>query len=198
MKDFLQAIANRRSIYTLSAESTITDERIEEILTTAVLNGPTYYNSQSSRAVLLLGANHAKLWQIVLDTLRPMVAPDKFGNTEKKIATFAAGYGSILFFDDTDVTSHFMEEYPTYRDTFPGWALQHNGMLQYAVWAALEAEGLGASLQHYNPLIDTAVQNEWNLPKSWQLLAQMPFGKPTALPAPKEKEPIETRMKIFK
>ena len=28
------------------------------------------------------------------------------------------------------------------------------GMLQLAVWTALAEKGLGASLQHYNPLID--------------------------------------------
>lgn len=26
-------------------------------------------------------------------------------------------------------------------------------MIQFAVWTALETEGLGASLQHYNPII---------------------------------------------
>lgn len=198
MKDFLQAITERRSVYTISAESPIADSRIEEIVGTALLNGPTYYNSQSSRVVLLLGQHHQRLWQIVLDTLRPMVAPELFGTTEKKIAGFAAGYGSLLFFDDTAVTKHFIKEYPTYKETFPTWAQQHNGMLQYAVWTALETEGLGASLQHYNPLINQAVQTEWSLPETWELIAQMPFGKPTAMPEPKQKEPLETRMKIFK
>ena len=32
-------------------------------------------------------------------------------------------------------------------------------MLQLVVWTALEAEGLGATLQHYNPLIDDEVGN---------------------------------------
>ena len=30
-------------------------------------------------------------------------------------------------------------------------------MIQFAVWCALTAAGLGANLQHYNPAIDEAV-----------------------------------------
>ena len=36
--------------------------------------------------------------------------------------------------------------------------------------------GLGANLQHYNPLIDEAVAKEWNLPESWKLRGQLVFG----------------------
>lgn len=32
-----------------------------------------------------------------------------------------------------------------------------HGMAEYATWLALTEAGLGASLQHYNPLIDEAV-----------------------------------------
>ena len=71
-------------------------------------------------------------------------------------------------------------------------------MLQFAVWTALEDEGLGASLQHYNPLIDDDVRAEWNLPASWRLLGQMPFGKPGGVPGPKDFLPIEDRVKVIK
>lgn len=71
-------------------------------------------------------------------------------------------------------------------------------MLQFAVWTLLELEGLGASLQHYNPLIDEAVKAEWNMPEGWRLIAQMPFGNPTAEPGEKDFQPIEERVKVFK
>ncbi|NFV72581.1 nitroreductase, partial [Clostridium botulinum] len=38
--------------------------------------------------------------------------------------------------------------------------------------------GFGASLQHYNELIEEDVKKEWNIPNNWKLIAQMPFGKP--------------------
>ena len=72
------------------------------------------------------------------------------------------------------------------------------GILQFIVWTALEAEGLGASLQHYNPLIKPQVLSTWNIPSSWQLIAQMPFGTPSAPAGEKTFEPVEgVRFKVF-
>lgn len=34
-------------------------------------------------------------------------------------------------------------------------------------WVALVDKGLGANLQHYNPVIDEAVAKEWNIPSNW-------------------------------
>ncbi|WP_235899137.1 hypothetical protein [Suipraeoptans intestinalis] len=36
--------------------------------------------------------------------------------------------------------------------------------------------GIGASLQHYNPVIDDMVRERYKLPKTYRLVAQMPFG----------------------
>ena len=71
-------------------------------------------------------------------------------------------------------------------------------MLQYIVWTALSNEGLGATLQHYNPLINAQVAAAWNVPESWTLVAQMPFGKPAAPAGDKTFEPVEdVRFKVF-
>jgi predicted oxidoreductase (fatty acid repression mutant protein) len=59
-------------------------------------------------------------------------------------------------------------------------------------------EGLGVSLQHYNPIIDEEVKKQWNIPGSWKLIAQMPFGKPTAAPDEKEIKPLDERVKVYK
>lgn len=69
-------------------------------------------------------------------------------------------------------------------------------MHQLVVWTALESEGLGASLQHYNPLIDDEVKKEWNVPSNWKLIAQMPFGNPTMIPREKEFQPLDERVKF--
>lgn len=71
-------------------------------------------------------------------------------------------------------------------------------MIQYILWTSLEIEGCGASLQHYNPLIDESIQFEWNVSKSWNLLAQMPFGKPIVPPQEKDFMSLDERVKIFK
>ncbi|PFY14456.1 nitroreductase, partial [Bacillus toyonensis] len=50
----------------------------------------------------------------------------------------------------------------------------------------------------YNPLIDDEVKQEWNVLANWKLIAQMPFGNPTATPGEKEFQPLEERVKFHK
>lgn len=65
------------------------------------------------------------------------------------------------------------------------------------VWTALEQDGLGASLQHYNPLIDEGIRKIWDISPKWELKAQLVFGKPTGQPDEKMFQPLEDRLKIF-
>jgi predicted oxidoreductase (fatty acid repression mutant protein) len=58
-------------------------------------------------------------------------------------------------------------------------------MLQFALWTSFVAEGLGANLQHYNPLIAEKVAAEWKVPPIWKLNAQLVFGGRTAPADPK-------------
>jgi predicted oxidoreductase (fatty acid repression mutant protein) len=162
-----------------------------------VLHTPSPFNCQSARLVLLLGEHHDKLWDITKETLRPLVAADKFAATEDKINSFRNGCATVLFFEDQTVVKGLQESFPLYADRFPAWSLQSSGMHQFVVWTALEIEGFGASLQHYNPLIDAAVKRQWNLPEEWLLHAQMPFGKPTTAPGAKEFKPLADRFKVF-
>ncbi len=198
MMGFWDAIKNRHSIYGLSNEEIVPRERIEEILRDTLNHMPSTYNVQSTRFVLLFGEDHKALWEITLDELKKLTTPERFVQTTSKVnGSFASGYGTILFFEDQAATDELIAKYPTYADKFTQWAQHTNAMHQYVIWTALEAEGLGASLQHYNPLIDQPVKQRWNLPESWTLIAQMPFGKPTAPGGQKPKKPIEDRMKVF-
>ncbi|WP_090735383.1 nitroreductase family protein [Paenibacillus sp. Mc5Re-14] len=198
-KDFFTALKDRRSYYGISKEQVISDQRIQEIVEEAVKYTPTSFNSQTSRAVVLLGEHHDKLWNITEDILREVVGnEEQFKSTAEKMNGFRSGYGTVLFFEDNNVIVGLQQQFEAYADNFPIWANQSNGMLQLVVWTALEQEGLGASLQHYNPLIDEKVKNEWNIPEHWKLIAEMPFGKPTFQPGDKEFQPIEERVKTFK
>jgi predicted oxidoreductase (fatty acid repression mutant protein) len=69
-------------------------------------------------------------------------------------------------------------------------------MLQFALWTSFVAEGLGANLQHYNPLIAEKVAAEWKVPPIWKLNAQLVFGGRTAPADPKTFEPIENIVKV--
>jgi predicted oxidoreductase (fatty acid repression mutant protein) len=114
------------------------------------------------------------------------------------MAGFRGGYGTVLFFEDMSVIEKMQASFPSYQDNFPIWSQQSSGMLQYVIWTALEAEGLGCSLQHYNPLIDEKVKETWGVAESWKLVAQMPFGKPTAPAGDKQFQPLDERVKVAK
>lgn len=197
-KDFYSAIEKRRSYYGINSEFVVTDERIQEVINHAVKYTPSSFNSQSGKVVVLLGENHTKLWNITTESLRRIVPAENFGPTEEKMNAFGSGYGTVLYFEDQEIVESLQNQFALYKDNFPIWSQQSSGMLQFAIWTALELEGFGASLQHYNPLIDEEVKREWNLPTNWKLMAQMPFGKPTATPGEKQFQPLEDRVKVFK
>jgi predicted oxidoreductase (fatty acid repression mutant protein) len=197
-KDFYTAVADRRSFYDISKEKVTSDEVIKKVIEQAVKNTPSAFNSQSARVVLLLEKHHDKLWDITRETLRKIVPVDQFESTGDKINSFGNGYGTVLFFEDASVIESLQSQFALYKDNFPVWSQQSSGMHQYVIWTGLEMEGYGASLQHYNELIEVQVKKEWNIPESWKLIAQMPFGKPKSQPDEKQFQPLEQRIVVFK
>ena len=197
-KIFTQAVKERRSFYHISKSINVSDAKLQEIVEFSVKWTPTAFNSQSSRAVLLLKDHHDKLWDSTREILRKLVPADKFKPTNDKMDGFKSGYGTVLYFDDQASIRGMQEKFPLYAERFPEWGHHSNGILQFVVWLYLEEHGLGASLQHYNPLIDHVIQQEWSIPADWKLIAQMPFGHPTQQPGEKTFVPVEERTKIFK
>ena len=196
-KDLAELFAERRSVYHLGNKTPITERQITELVAHALKHCPTAFNSQSARLVVLYGEYYQKLWDIVLTELSKVVADDKMPATIEKIHGFAAGAGTVLFFEDQNTIESLQKKFPLYAENFPKWSLEANGMLQYMIWLALCEAGLGASLQHYNPLIDDEVKLVFDLPGHWQLLAQMPFGSIEQLAEEKSFLPIEERLKVF-
>ena len=188
----------RRSRYELADKLAISDAELEKLIGDVLLQMPSAFNMQSARVVILLGEKHRALWKIAMDALRAIVPADKFEPTEQKIKSFAAAYGTILYLEEENTIKQMQEKFAAYAANFPTWAQQANGMLQLAVWTALAEAGVGASLQHYNPLIDEAVKKEFNLPASWKLVAQMPFGHFTGRDADKPFVPLSDRLRVEK
>ncbi|MCJ1454423.1 hypothetical protein MMC28_004776 [Mycoblastus sanguinarius] len=196
-KGFLEAVEHRRTYYQITNESTISDARIKELVTHTIKNVPSAFNSQTTRMVVVLKKEHQKLWETITEVYKQQLPADKFEHAKGRFDGFRAGYGTILFYEDTDTIRAFQEKFKTYEDKFPGWSEQTNGMHQYVLWTALEAEGLGVNLQHYNPLIDVRLQTEFNVPETYSLKAQMVIGKPTGKPGEKTFKPVDERVKFF-
>ena len=199
MSNLLTALSTRHSQYALTNTSKLSDQETVDLVKQTTALVPSAFNSQSQRVVVLFGDDHAKLWNVIVkEALRKVaVSEEAFANTEQKIGAFAAAHGTVLLFDDTEITQGLVKQFPLYAANFPLWAQQSVGMLQLSIWTALSEAGLGASLQHYNPLIDDEVHSTFSLPSSWQLLAEMPFGDVVAPAEPKDGADVNERVKVF-
>ena len=173
---FLDQIKQRRSIYAIGKNVTLENSKIESVIQEAVKQSPSSFNSQTSRVVTLFGQSHDKFWDIVLETLRKIVPAAAFEGTSGKIASFKAGHATVLFYEDQDVVKSLQEQFALYADNFPVWSEHSTAIAQFAVWTALAEHNIGASLQHYNPIVDEEVASTFDIPANWKLRAQLVLG----------------------
>lgn len=176
MSNFLNSIKARRTIYAIGKNVTVDQAKIEETIREAVKQSPSAFNSQTSRVVTLYGESHTNFWNIVRETLRKIVPAEAFEGTNQKIGSFAAGFGTALFYEDQDVVKGLQEQFALYADNFPVWSEHSSAIAQFATWTALSEIGIGASLQHYNPIVDAEVAETYDIPANWKLRAQLVFG----------------------
>ncbi|UDM78531.1 nitroreductase family protein [Vagococcus fluvialis] len=197
MSAFMSALKNRRSVYHLGENISLSNKEVEELIKEVVRETPTSFNSQTQRVVILFGDAHKKLWSMTEDALKPLTPAENFPGTQEKLQGFAAGKGTVLFFEDMDVVKGLQEQFALYAENFPIWSEQASGMTQSNVWVALSENNIGANLQHYNPVIDEAVAKEWEIPASWKLRAQMVFGSIETAAGEKEYMADDNRFKVF-
>lgn len=197
MTTFTDTLKNRRSIYHLGRNVSLSNEELTALIKEAIKESPTAFNAQSTRAVILFGDAHEKLWEITEEVLRPLTPAEAFPNTQNNLAGFKNGYGTVLFFKDTDVVKGLQDQFELYADNFPDWSEQSNGIATANTWVALVDKGLGANLQHYNPVIDEAVAKEWNIPSNWKLRSQLVFGSPETPAGEKEYMNDADRFRVF-
>lgn len=184
-------LAKRRSIYNLGSQLPISQEEVISLVKNLTELVPDAFDMKSARVVVLFDEKHQLLWDTIYDIFEGKVP-------KEKIESFRKGAGTILYFYDKNVVQALQEKFTLYAQNFPVWANQANGMLQFAIWSGLAEKGIGANLQHYNPIIDRKVKDIFNIPESYELVAQMPFGS-IEIEAPlKEKENIDLRVEIIR
>ena len=186
-----ESLEKRRSYYSINKNLPVSEDVIMEMIRETTELVPDAFNMKSARVVVALGETHDQLWDAIDEVFGGKVP-------RTKIDSFQAGAGTILYFCDEEVVRSVQEQFPLYADNFPVWANQSNGMLQLSIWTGLRELNVGASLQHYNPIIDDMVKEMFALPASYKLIAQMPFGGIVQEPEPKEKEDIDKRVLIYK
>lgn len=195
---FIEKIKQRRSIYAIGKNVSQKPEQLDAVIQEAIKQSPSSFNSQSSRAVTLYGESHTKFWEIVRETLRKMVPEENFESTSQKIDSFSAGYGTVLFYEDQDVIKDLQDQFPLYADNFPVWSEHSSAIAQFATWTALAEINIGASLQHYNPIVDEEVAQTFDIPANWKLRAQLVFGSIEAPAGEKSFMDDSKRFKTFR
>ena len=180
MKGFIQSeepILTRHSQYDLNSSLPNGIEKVEELLGSILLTTPSAFNSQPVRMVLLTGPAHHRHWDLIKSLLIDKIGEEKYvDDTADKIQGFRDAAGTVLFFDDEQVTKSLQERFPAYAHNFPLWAEQVQGSHQYAAWLGLVELGFGANLQHYNGLDDNQVREDAGVPPEYRFIAELVFG----------------------
>ena len=188
----------RRSIYELKNELPVSDEKLVQLVEKCILNCPSAFNAQSARVVILFGDKHSTYWQMVAEGLAKAAAPEKREAALKRLQNFADAYGTIVFYEDTDVAEEMVKKYADYAMAIENWLQQSNAILEYMIWQCLAENKIGASLQHYGNLAEAEFKKRFDLPTRWQWVAEMPFGAIGKSAEKKDFAPIETRLKVLK
>lgn len=189
--NIIKSLMKRRTYYNIDKNIPVSEKEIEEKVKEVTELVPDAFNMKSARVVLVLGEKHDQLWDEIYNVFEGKVP-------RKKIDSFKAGAGTVLFLYDQETVKAMQEQFSTYADNFPVWANQANGMLQLSIWSMLRELNIGASLQHYNPVIDSKVKEIFDIPESYKLVAQMPFGGIVSEPGGKEKEDINKRVEVVR
>lgn len=195
---YIDIIKQRRSVYDLHKHLPISEKKLMKIIEEVTAASPTAFNMQSAQIYVLMDGKHERFWNIVTKKLKEVVPADKFEPTQKKMDMFSQAKGTILFFENTQIIEQLKNDFPLYKDQFDGHASHGMGILQGNVWNALAEVEIGANLQHYNPLIDQEIKEEWDIPEFYQLTAQMVFGGIGSIPDEKEKVDVQTRVHLYK
>lgn len=195
----LEIEKSRRSIYALGKNIPLEENKLIELISEIVKNAPSAYNSQTGKILLLLNENHNDLWDIVENTLREKMGPNRdFSDTKNKMDMFKASYGTILYFENSNKVKELQETFPSYADKFPQYSEHSSAIIQILIWMGLAEQNIGANIQHYNPIIDEAVNDRWNIPKGYELVAQMPFGEILSPAGDKDFDHIDKRLKVVR
>lgn len=187
--NIVESLRNRRSYYAINKELPVSEDAVIEQIKTLTALVPDAFDMKSSRIVVVMKEQQDLLWDTIYDVFEGKVP-------REKIDSFKAGAGTILYFYDQEVVRAMQTQFHTYADSFPGYALQASAMLQFTIWTGLRELGIGASLQHYNPIIDETIKGMLQIPATYQLVAQMPFGGIVKEPEKKATEDIEQRVRL--
>jgi predicted oxidoreductase (fatty acid repression mutant protein) len=135
--------------------------------------------SRPSWHVVVVHERREAFWATVEAAFRDRLEGDRLLRFLDRLTGFRCGVGAILVYEDRAVVSEMREAYRIDHDQARAFSEQALGMVQLALWLAIVAEGLAASLQHWDSLIEDRVAALLGMPTArFRLVATMPLGYP--------------------
>lgn len=197
MSAFVDLVKKRRTIYALGNKSKHGKKDIENRIREVVKQVPTAFNSQTTRVVILFDEANVKFWDHIYDVQKDVLQGEIWEMMSGVIKGARNAIGTVLFFEDREA----VKTMPTSEDRQETYKQHNNANAQYAVWLALAEMDLGASLQHFNvgyeKGFDKGTRELFNLPESYEMIAQMPFGSIEQAPGEKEHIDPDVQVKVF-
>lgn len=194
---YANLLTSRRSIYHIGRNTPVTAEEVTEKLQILIPTIPTAYHVESSRLIVASGQLHEKLWDTLHDSQKAFVDPERYEAIAPRFEQAKRGVGILLFFEDRAV----VDEMPTSPERQAAYKEQNSAMLTFASWLLLADLGLGASLHHFNIGYDLGydkvVRDLLDLPETYELMAEMPFGSIEAQPDEKARVSGDERVKLY-
>ncbi len=185
----LSLLERRRSIRRLQPGplSAASLERIAEAvrLTPAAYNLPPWH-------VVLIHEERSAFWQVVEQAFLERLEGDRLERYLDRLAGFRGGVAVALVYEDVSVRRQLAEAWQITLEQAGAFAEQGLGMVQLALWLALTAEGLVASLQHWDWLLEESLAAFVGLPmERFRLVAALPIGHADEEPRMTERMTVE-------
>lgn len=197
MSQFTDLVQSRRTQYAIGNNTELTKEEIVARIREVAREIPSANNTQTTRLVVLFGDDHTNLWDHILDVQKDVLQGEMWDMMSGVMQGAKNGVGTILFFEDLDAVANM----PAQGARREAYKQNNNANTQYAIWLALTELGLGGSLQHMNvgheEGFDKSVLEMFNLPASYEMIAQMPFGSIEGDAYPKEYIEDEVRVQVI-
>jgi uncharacterized protein len=179
---FQSLLAQRRSIRRLRS-GPFSPEAQRRVLD-AVRQVPASYNLPPWRVVLVHEGRDA-LWEEIAAGFRETLQGERLARYLERLKGFAGGVAVALVFVDGEVERTLREEKGLEAEVAASYVQQALGMAQLALWLAIVAEGLAASLQHWDAFVGPRAARFAGLAEErFALVATMPIGYPAEEPTP--------------
>lgn len=98
---YLEAVKHRRTVYGLTDNVSVSDDRIVEIVNEVIQTCPSPWNMQSTRILVTLGKENKRLWNTVIAGAKPFVleqqGEEDWNRYEDRFKSFQAAYGTVRY-----------------------------------------------------------------------------------------------------